>query len=273
MALPLRASLEDVSKTCSYLANKPTGATLKEIAGVVGDTLTNPNRIAALQGWGLIAEPDGGRYKVTDDGRRCTRGDAERTAALKDVIRRLPAYMAVVERAGHRREDSLTTNDVGAHWHEHFREDASTSDESLKLQALSFFQIAQGAGLGTMIVGRRGAQTRFSFNAEAIKSFISESAVRSPAEPTQPMEAKAEVVEGAPARSEPPPAAPHPEAAKQVGQGIFIAHGKNKKPLEQLKKVLEQFRIPYKVAMEEPSLGRPISEKFAKPCSRVIVQY
>lgn len=46
-----------------------------------------------------------------------------------------------------------------------------------------------------------------------------------------------------------------------MGQGIFIAHGKNKKPLEQLKKILEQFKIPYKVAIEEPSLARPISSK------------
>ena len=48
---------------------------------------------------------------------------------------------------------------------------------------------------------------------------------------------------------------------KKLGQGIFIAHGKNKKPLEQLKKILDQFKIPYKVAVEEPNLGRPIGAK------------
>ena len=48
---------------------------------------------------------------------------------------------------------------------------------------------------------------------------------------------------------------------RELGQAIFIAHGKNKKPVEQLKKILEQFRIPYKVAVEEPNLGRPIGNK------------
>jgi len=43
--------------------------------------------------------------------------------------------------------------------------------------------------------------------------------------------------------------------------GIFIAHGKNKTPLGQLKKILDKFKIPYKVATEEPNLGRPISSK------------
>jgi predicted nucleotide-binding protein len=48
---------------------------------------------------------------------------------------------------------------------------------------------------------------------------------------------------------------------QQLGQAIFVAHGKNKKPLEQLKRILEQFRIPYKVAIDEPNLGRPIGAK------------
>jgi predicted nucleotide-binding protein len=48
---------------------------------------------------------------------------------------------------------------------------------------------------------------------------------------------------------------------KVLGQGIFIAHGKNKKPLEQLKRILDQFRIPYKIAIDEPNLGRPIGAK------------
>lgn len=51
------------------------------------------------------------------------------------------------------------------------------------------------------------------------------------------------------------------EEKKELGKGIFIAHGKNKKPLEQLKKILDQFRVPYKVAVDEPNLGRPISSK------------
>lgn len=52
-----------------------------------------------------------------------------------------------------------------------------------------------------------------------------------------------------------PPAAP-----KQ----IFVAHGKNHKPLNELKSILDQFKIPYKVAVDEPNVGRPISKKVAQ---------
>ena len=51
------------------------------------------------------------------------------------------------------------------------------------------------------------------------------------------------------------------EAETKKLRPIFIAHGKNKKPLEQLKKILDQFKIPYKVAVDEPHSGRPISQK------------
>jgi len=45
---------------------------------------------------------------------------------------------------------------------------------------------------------------------------------------------------------------------------LFVAHGKNRKPLEDLKRILNEFKIPYKVAVDEPNKGRPISGKVAE---------
>ena len=36
---------------------------------------------------------------------------------------------------------------------------------------------------------------------------------------------------------------------------VFIAHGKNRVPLEQLKKALDQFKVQYAVAVDEPNKG------------------
>jgi predicted nucleotide-binding protein len=262
MALPIRAALDDISQTCAYLASKPTGATLKDISSVVGEKLADGRRISALQTWGLIEAQDGGRYKVTEDGRRSVKSEADRSAVLQDVIRRVSPYMAVVERAAHRKEDALTINEVGSHWHGHFKTEASDHEATLKSQVISFFQIAEGAGLGTMIIGRRGGETRFSFNAEALAAFVgtplqTKTEVRAESASTNTA-ATEETHETRPVADV---AAQHAASKKTLGQGIFIAHGKNKKPLEQLKKVLEQFRIPFKIATEEPNLGRPISGK------------
>ncbi len=51
---------------------------------------------------------------------------------------------------------------------------------------------------------------------------------------------------------------------QQIPKRIFVAHGKNKKPLEQLERILNKFKVPYKVAEEEPHRGRPIGDKVAQ---------
>ena len=45
---------------------------------------------------------------------------------------------------------------------------------------------------------------------------------------------------------------------------IFIAHGKNRTPLEQLKTILNMWKVPYLVAVDEANAGRPISIKVAE---------
>jgi len=50
---------------------------------------------------------------------------------------------------------------------------------------------------------------------------------------------------------------------KEITKQIFVAHGKNKRPLEQLEKILNKFKVNYKIAIDEPHEGRPISVKVA----------
>jgi predicted nucleotide-binding protein len=58
----------------------------------------------------------------------------------------------------------------------------------------------------------------------------------------------------------PPRTAPADD--KVVGhRPIFVGHGKNKAPLQQLEKLLTAFQIPHKVVVNEANLGRPISQK------------
>jgi len=55
-----------------------------------------------------------------------------------------------------------------------------------------------------------------------------------------------------------------PQEEKQVLKQIFVAHGKNKKPLEQVVKILQDYGIPHTVAVEEANRGRPVSVKVAE---------
>jgi predicted nucleotide-binding protein len=53
----------------------------------------------------------------------------------------------------------------------------------------------------------------------------------------------------------------HQSARKTRPNAIFVGHGKNKRPREQLEKILNEYGIPYKVAEHEANKGRPIPVK------------
>jgi hypothetical protein len=54
---------------------------------------------------------------------------------------------------------------------------------------------------------------------------------------------------------------PAPSAEQHRSKPIFVGHGKNKKPLAEVESLLQGLKIPYRVAVSEPSLGRPIPTK------------
>lgn len=51
-------------------------------------------------------------------------------------------------------------------------------------------------------------------------------------------------------------------AVKETRPGaIFLGHGKKRGPLEKLQKILGKFKVPHRVAVDQPNLGRPIPDK------------
>jgi hypothetical protein len=60
------------------------------------------------------------------------------------------------------------------------------------------------------------------------------------------------------------PEQPEPDTPPAKAKKVFIAHGKNRTPLDQLKKALDQFKVKYAVAVDEAHKGRPISAKVAQ---------
>jgi hypothetical protein len=66
-------------------------------------------------------------------------------------------------------------------------------------------------------------------------------------------------------KTQPEPTVPtsgtQPARASGGHKPIFVAHGKNKVPLQQLQALLTTFQIPHKVVVDEANLGRPISQK------------
>lgn len=259
MSLPIRTTLEDILAIVNYLSPKVTGATIQEAKTVLDAKLLDGRKVTAFKYWKIITEDDQQRLTLTSIGREIEKDDTKQKTAFRKIIKSISPYNAIIERSALQHDDSVTTTECGTHWQQHFKDEIGESDKIIKDQAVAFFHILEGAQIGKIVPGRKGNPTRISFFANALQEYI-QNDVKSSVSPTvdnpigeSPIENVAEDYSNE--------NAPIVDSSKRSGKGIFIAHGKNKKPLEQLKKILDQFHIPYRVAVDEPNLGRPISGK------------
>lgn len=265
MTLPIRTTLNDVDAVCSYLATKPTGATTAEAKAVVDKKRLDGRKITALKFWELIEE-NSGRMKLTEQGRQAVRDDgAYRNEVLRNILRKIRPYAAIVERAAHRGNLTMTATEVAAHWHEHFEDEVSGSDRILNDQAVCFFQLAEGADLGKLIIGRKGQPTRFDFDATAAKAFVDGVAPASQRLQQQTLDTGEEPGIDDVVDEKTAPSASHefttPQKPDQNGNRVFITHGKNKKILGQVKEIVAYGKFEPVVAQEHETAAKPVPEK------------
>lgn len=269
ISLPIRTTLEDVIALTSYLATKPMGAYPTDAKAVLEEGVLDGRKVSAYKFWGLIEEADG-RFKLSERGRTAGKNKGANIAkAMLEVVKNTPAYAAIVERAIHRDEMSFTAVEVATHWHEHFRSVASSNEKILNDQAVCFFQVAQGAGLGTLILGRKGAPTRFEFSDEGKNKFGDIAPVLAPADAVDKENDDEEVDDGAVFT---PPAGATPAAT--FNNKVFITHGKNIKVLNQIKEIVSYGNYQPIIAQEHETLAKPVPEKVMddmRACSAAVI--
>lgn len=263
MTLPIRTTVADVIALCGYLATKPIGATSAEAKAVLDSSVLDGRKVNALKFWGLIEQNDDtGKMKLTDLGRALTKNKfAQQAEHIRTVIKRVPAYTAIVERAVHTKEYVITTNEVAAHWHKHFPTEVSDSEKVLNDQAVCFFQIAQAADLGMYTFGRVGHPTRFEFAPASLPAMLGDFDF---SEIDVAHVSKADPVEGASQPVAPASKLPTAEAivaSQTLNKQVFITHGKNRKILEQVKDIVTYGGFEPVVAMERETAAKPVPEK------------
>jgi hypothetical protein len=264
MPLPIRTTLDDIQTVCGYLSTKPTGAAVAEARTVIDASALDGRKLSALKTWGFIEDADG-RLKVTESGRRVARGGgAERAPTLRRVIKIVAPYRAIIERAAHRGEESLTATDVAAHWHEHFRGEVADNDKTLNDQAVCFFQLVHGAGLGNLTIGRKGSPTRIDLNTTAVEEFIQDQAALPPEGPEPHPDGPGNVPRiplGAVAGDERVESDKLTPASLKKNNRVFITHGRNKKIVAQLKEIVQFGKLEAVVAEEHETPSKPVPDK------------
>jgi predicted nucleotide-binding protein len=240
MPLPVRTALADIDAICRYLFARPEGATPDALAAALGDIL-DLRKLFALKFWGLVAD-DGSAIRLTARGQRAVHdGGTHRASALQEVVAATPPYAAVITRAVARSEPVLLASDVAAHWQQDFKSECQFG--ILNHQTVCFFRVAEGAGLGRLMVGRKGQQTRFEL-AEAEARAFADATAAAPASRTARAGA-----EGSGDRDQPSIARP--------SRRVFITHCGSAKIVEQVKELIAFGKFEPVVAKERDAAARP----------------
>lgn len=260
MPLPILTTTDDVLIIVKYLKNKATGASLKEAKAAVGKQVLDGRKVTAYQAWGIISK-DGDQIKLADLGWRLARKPDAQTETFRSILERVKLYRSALEWIFHQGMSVVTNVDVAAHWHEHHAEALGTKKENtIKDNAVCFFHLCQGAGLGDLVIGRRGQPTRLETNREEMRSYI-EAGPSTPPWTEPQIEPQPEPGEDAAVPvaeiHEKPSKIPVPPETLQV----FIAHGKNMEVVEQVQTLLELAGIENEVAEEEETPAIPVSDK------------
>lgn len=267
--LPFRATTDDIVTFCCYLQSKPTGATVVEAKTVLDATILDARKVTAYKTLGLVDDSTS-KMRLTERGRAVAKDKGARKAVpFRAILAEVPAYRAVIDRAVHKGEMTVTATEVAGHWHQHFRADASDSDEILNQQGICFFQLCEGADLGRLIVGRKGQPTRFEFDEANARSFVDGTEGMADTPAADPAEANGD---DAPlSRSAAAPSAVAPVAPNNR---TFITHGKNTKILEQIKRTVMSVGLEPVVSVQSETAAKPVPQKVMDDmgkCSAVVI--
>jgi predicted nucleotide-binding protein len=238
MPLPVRTTLADIEVICRYLLARPEGATSATLAAALSD-IFDLRKLFALKFWGLLAD-DGSTIRLTARGRRALdAAGPEREGALREVVAVTPPYAAVIARTAAQGEPVVLASDVAAHWQQHFKSDCQFG--ILNHQIVCFFRIAEGAGLGRLLVGRKGQQTRFELVEAEVRAFVEATGA--------PLRLPREAANGG--------SAPGEATVAKRERRVFITHRSSAKIIEQVKELVAFGKFEPVAAKERDAAARP----------------
>lgn len=231
---------------------KVSRLTLAELLDTTPTSTVMRDLVASSRFYGLT---EGGinadEFSLTELGEQATGGDeVTADAALKAAVMKVPPYKVFFDAFGGKKMPS------GTPLREFLTRDAKVPGEKAAECAKYIASDAATAGLqremkGSTYIDLAGTPAEPSEDEDVEGAGESDVVGADLARPGAPA--------GIGKDSEPQT----PELAKKAKK-VFIAHGKNRTPLEQLKKALDQFKVKYAVALDEAHQGRPISAKVAQ---------
>jgi predicted nucleotide-binding protein len=266
IVLPYLARHADILLLVDYLRKKPLGAGPSEVASALGAEILDARKVEAYKLTGLFDFKD--RVSLSTLGVEFAQSNEKaRREVVWGIMKKVRPYDGTLEWAHFQKKDQLDAEGVRLKWSTEFKEEIDTTNrQRFELAPIFFFSMCEGAGLGKFVTGRKGQPARLEIVPNALEEYVS--FVASPESSNLQANGKARH-EDQPVVEETSP----PAQRVQFTRRIFISHGKAKGPLQGVEEMLGVMGIEPKVAIREPNLARPISEKVRttmKECSAAV---
>lgn len=247
--------LAEALKVAEAIADKASGMKVSRLtlSGLLDTTPSSSNftqAIASSRAFGLTTGGiNADEFELTELGQRATSADeVEQAEAYKAAVMQVPVFKVFFEAFASKRypteapfKEFLVKN-AGV--------DPSRAEDCMN-------QIMANARVAGLIRQMKGGGEWVDLDGVPVLK---------PGTPDEPQDgiASEDEAEELAEEADPSPELPTRVAARDgTPKKVFVAHGKNRTPLDQLKKALDQFKVKYAVAVDEPHKGRPISEKVA----------
>ena len=270
--LPVMTKPADAHAVATYLNTKVTGASLEDAKATLEARLLDSRKISAYQRWGLLSE-DGGHLRLTARGRQLARSpEDDQHPVFAEILFENRAYRIAVEWMHHRAMAVVSLTEVATHWFEHVPDElGTTAEKTIRNQAACFLGLAQAAGLGAYIIGRRGQPTRLEVDLDALAQAVTgaELSTDQREEVLPDADPNVDEAEDSPAFVSQPADQESGGSESDADLGtaprnairVFIAHGPNVDIVDQVKTMLDISGLPYEVVVERESTAIPVPEK------------
>ena len=172
--LPYYGTEEDAQKILGYLRSKPMGATEADIRNALGSKYVDPRKGEFYDLLGLFAR-SGGNYRITESGLRYGNGTEQaKWHIVRGCLASFKPYLALLDWAFHNDLAKLDSDQAKHFWVQKFGAQIELANaHRLAAAPLTFFVTCAMAGLGTFVLGRRGAKSRLELNRQAVLDFLS----------------------------------------------------------------------------------------------------
>lgn len=251
--LPASVTANDVRNVIRYLKKKPGGVTVGEGIVALRKQLFEPVKLDAYEALGITVRSFD-RLRLSPLGFEMARRLEPESQMFRASLDNVEAYRAVLKWALDRRLDIVVNADVADYWRAHYPGPLGlNTDRMIDANVTCFFQMCQAAGIGSLIMGKKGQPTRLRVDHEELLSYVA----GGPA---------------ADAAADPPPVAgPYvTQAARQGAERmrVFVSHRSNPAVAQNIQTALELADVESLVAERKLSEGEPFPFETAEMMRR-----